>query len=170
MKIGIIVGSTRPNRISIKIAEWLKSELENISTHDFFMLDLLDYNLPFFGHEDKNQAIERWENDLDSCDAFIFVTPEYNHSITGVLKNALDFGYNQWNEKPAGIVSYGYGANGARAAEHLRTILGALGVMDVKTQILLSLIDDVKNKVFTPRDLHRKNIELILEQVENKIS
>lgn len=168
-KIGIIVGSTRPNRMSINIAEWLKEEYELISDNEFVLLDLKDFPLPFYGEEDKHKVILKWEEAIESCDAFVFVTPEYNHSITGVLKNALDFGYHYWNEKPATILSYGYGASGSRAASHLRGILGALGVYDLKTQILISLTEDVKDKVFTPRDLHKKNIRISLEQIEKYI-
>lgn len=168
-KIGIVVGSTRQGRMSINIATWLKEECESISTDEFVLLDLLNYPLPFFGEEDINNIIEKWESSIGECDAFIFVTPEYNHSITGALKNALDFGYQQWNSKTAGIVSYGYGANGARAAEHLRSISGALGIADVKTQILISLFDDIKEKSFTPRDIHKKNIELMLKEIQYRI-
>jgi NAD(P)H-dependent FMN reductase len=81
----------------------------------------------------------------------------------------LDFAYKQWSDKAAGIVSYGYGANGARAAEHLRGISGALGIADVKTHILISLFDDVKEQVFTPREIHKKNIELMLKEIEKRI-
>jgi NAD(P)H-dependent FMN reductase len=168
-RIGIVVGSTRQGRMSINIATWLKQECELISTDEFVLLDLLNYSLPFFGEEDKHNVIEKWESAVGECDAFIFVTPEYNHSITGALKNALDFGYQQWDNKAAGIVSYGYGANGARAAEHLRGILGALGIADVKTHLLISLFDDVKDNTFTPRDIHRKNIELILKEIADRI-
>lgn len=168
-KIGIIVGSTRPHRMSINVASWLKDEYELISDNEFVLLDLKDFPLPFFGEEDKENAILKWEESIESCDAFVFVTPEYNHSITGVLKNALDFGYNYWNGKPATIVSYGYGASGARAASHLRGILGALGVYDLKTQILISLTEDVVDKKFKPRDIHKKNIRTSLNQIEERI-
>jgi NAD(P)H-dependent FMN reductase len=158
-KIGIIVGSTREGRISRTIAEWTQREVQKVSQHDIVILDLADYPLPFFGEPDIHTAIPQWEEQINSCSGFIFVTPEYNHSITGVLKNALDFAYTDWNRKVAGIISYGFGANGARAAEHLRNILGALGVVDTKTQILLSLFDDMSNKKFSPRDLHLDNIK-----------
>lgn len=168
-RIGIIVGSTRPERMSLPVSNWLKQECESLSNHEFVLLDLAEFKLPFFGEEDIQGAIPQWEEAIGSCDAFIFVTPEYNHSIPAVLKNALDFGYNQWNNKTAGILSYGYGANGARATEHLRGILGALGVADVKTHILVSLFDDVKDQVFTPREIHKQNIQLVLNEIENRI-
>lgn len=168
-KIGIVVGSTRKNRISITIANWLKNECESISDFTFFLIDLVDYSLPFFGENDNHPGIKKWENTISECDGFIFVTPEYNHSITGVLKNSLDYAYKEWNEKTAGILSYGYGANGARAAEHLRGILGALGIADVKTHILISLFDDMKNNEFTPRTIHQTNIKLVLEEIQKRL-
>src|SRR4029078_11439996 len=86
-----------------------------------------------------------------SFDGFVFVTPEYNHSTSGSLKNAIDFGYNEWNDRAAGIVSYGVSANGMRAAEHLRLILGELQIADVRQQVGFSLITDFENyHVFTP--------------------
>jgi NAD(P)H-dependent FMN reductase len=164
-KIGIIVGSTREGRISKTIAEWAQQEVQKVSEYDIVLLDLADYPLPFFGEPDTKKAITSWEQAVRDCNGFIFVTPEYNHSITGVLKNALDFAYNDWDKKVAGIISYGFGANGARAAEHLRGILGALGVVDVKTHILLSLFDDMENKIFKPRNLHIANIKSMIENI-----
>jgi len=165
--IGIIVGSTREGRISRTIAEWVQQEVQKISEHDIILLDLDDYPLPFFGEPDTKNAITDWENAIEKCRGVIFVTPEYNHSIPGVLKNALDFAYNNWANTIAGIVSYGFGANGARAAEHLRGILGGLGVIDIKTQILLSLFDDMSNKKFTPRELHLDNIKKMVSELSS---
>ena len=87
---------------------------------------------------------------VDSFDGYIFVTPEYNHSTSGALKNALDFVYGEWNNKAAALVSYG-AAGGTRAAEHLRLILGELQVADVRQQVSFSLMTDFENySVFTP--------------------
>jgi NAD(P)H-dependent FMN reductase len=162
--VGIIVGSTRPDRKSIEIAEWFQKKAESFDLFeaDYFIIDLKDYPLPFFGEEDTHKAIEPFEQVIQYCDAFVLITPEYNHSITGVLKNALDFAYTEWGNKPAGIVSYGFGANGARAAEHLRGICGALGMVDVKTHILLSLFEDMQNKQMAFRDIHDATIKALL--------
>jgi NAD(P)H-dependent FMN reductase len=162
--IGIIVGSTRPDRKSIEIAEWFQKKAEsfNLFEADYFIIDLKDYPLPFFGEEDTHKAIDPFESAIRACDAFVFITPEYNHSITGVLKNALDFAYTEWGNKPAGIVSYGFGSNGARAAEHLRGICGALGMVDVKTHVLISLFEDMKNKQMAFRDIHDGTIKALL--------
>jgi NAD(P)H-dependent FMN reductase len=163
--IGIIVGSTREGRLSRAVAEWVQKEAQAVCDHEIILLDLADYPLPFFGEPDTKEAINNWESMIDKCKGIIFVTPEYNHSIPGVLKNALDFAYTNWDRKVAGIVSYGFGANGARAAYHLRGILGAIGVIDIKTQILLSLFDDMNNKQFAPRNLHLQNIKKMISEM-----
>lgn len=166
-KIGIIVGSTREGRKSIEVAEWFLNKAQAAAPSDisFEVIDLLQFPLPFFGEPDQFNMIEPFEETIRNYDAFVFVTPEYNHSIPGVLKNALDFAYQDWNNKTAGIITYGFGANGARAAEHLRGILGALGVADVKTHILLSLFDDVVDQKIQPRSLHDKNIDLMIQDL-----
>ena len=165
-KIGIITGSTRPERKSIDIAEWFQKKAGWFEPFkaEYIIIDLKDYPLPFFGEEDTHKAIEPFEQAIRDCDGFIFITPEYNHSVPGVLKNALDFAYKDWNRKPAGIVSYGYGSSGARAAEHLRNILGALGIVDIKTHMLISLFDDTQNNQMCFRDLHDKTMgEMLLD-------
>jgi NAD(P)H-dependent FMN reductase len=98
-------------------------------------------------------------------DGFIFIVSEYNHSISAALKNALDYARDAWNNKAAGIVSYG-SVGGARAAEQLRGILGELSVADVRIHPALSLFTDFENfSVFKPADLHLTNVNGMLDQV-----
>ena len=100
--------------------------------------------------------------------AFVIVTPEYNHGTSGVLKNALDFVYAEWNDKAAGIVSYGGITGGARAAEHLRTMLGELQIAHVRQQVLLSTVTDFENyTVFAPAERHASSLSTLLDQVES---
>jgi len=106
-----------------------------------------------------------WASKIGSFDAFVFVTPEYNHSTSGALKNALDFVYGEWNDKAAGLVSYG-AAGGTRAAEHLRLILGELQVADVRQQVAFSLMTDFENyHVFTPAAYHQGMLATQLDQL-----
>ena len=127
-KIGVIVTSTRPTRFGIKPAKWI-AELAQQSGHfDVELVDLADYPLPLFDAPASdfwmptpNETAAKWQAKLNEFDGYIFVTPEYNRSITGALKNALDQAYVEWNRKAFGIVSYG-SVGGTRAAEHLRTI------------------------------------------------
>ncbi len=130
------------------------------------IIDIAEYKLPFLGEEMGNEyGIAKWKEKIDSFDGFVFIVQEYNHSITGALKNALDHARGEWNNKAAGIVSYG-GAGGTRAAEHLRGILGELMVADVRVHPTLSLFTDfVNGSEFIPADYHRENVIAMLNQI-----
>lgn len=130
-KIAVIVGSTREGRQTLKQAKWVMNALAGHQGVEAQLLDLADYDLPFFAEPvspryNPNRVVEgdvkRWLDDLGAVDGYIFVTPEYNHSIPGVLKNSLDYLDSQLVRKPAGIVSHGT-VGGARAAMHLKEIL-----------------------------------------------
>ena len=166
LKIGIILGSTRQGRVSPQVGEWVKGIADKRGDADYEIVDISDYNLPFLGTTDGSEpGIAAWNQKLASLDGFVFVVQEYNHSITGALKNALDFAREAWNDKAAGIVSYG-STGGARAAEHLRGILGELKVADVRTHPTLSLFTDFENgSVFKPQDLHQTNMTAMLDEV-----
>jgi NAD(P)H-dependent FMN reductase len=166
LKIGIILGSTRQGRVSPQVGEWVKGIADQRGDADYEIVDIADFNLPFLGTTDGTEpGIAAWNQKLASLDGFVFVVQEYNHSITGALKNALDFAREAWNDKAAGIVSYG-STGGARAAEHLRGILGELKVADVRTHPTLSLFTDFENgSVFKPADLHQTNMTAMLDEV-----
>lgn len=128
-RVAIIIGSTRDSRFGEKPARWI----HDVATRerpdwDVELVDLRDFELPLFNEAASNlwapsqdKRAVAWQKKLAGFDAYIFVTPEYNRSITGALKNALDQAYKEWNRKPAAILGYG-AAGAARAAEHLRTI------------------------------------------------
>ena len=131
MNVQIIVGSTRPGRATLNVAKWVAAEATNIEGNEVEMVDLKDYALPFFDeavsprYNPNRQAapeVQKWLDKLAEGDAYIFVTPEYNHSISGVLKNAIDFLTYELKQKPAAVVSHG-SVGGARAATHLKEIL-----------------------------------------------
>jgi NAD(P)H-dependent FMN reductase len=106
-----------------------------------------------------------WAAKIDSFDGFVFVTPEYNHSTSGALKNAIDFLYKEWNNKAAGFVSYG-SVGGARAVEHLRLVMGELQVADVRAQVALSLFIDFKDfSQFAPAPYQAEAVGTVLDQV-----
>jgi NAD(P)H-dependent FMN reductase len=106
-----------------------------------------------------------WSAKIDSFDAFMFVTPEYNHSIPGVLKNAIDLLYMEWNNKGAGFVSYG-STGGVRSVEHLRLVMAELQVADVRAQVTLSLFRDFENFIeYNPAAYHEKSFNDMLGQV-----
>ncbi len=131
MKLAVIIGSTRPKRQTPRQAEWVAQGAMQVKGVDAEVVDLKDYPMPFFNEpasprynpERKiDPAVKKWLDKLEEFDAYIFVTPEYNHSITGVLKNALDFVTQELTHKPATVVSHG-SAGGARAATNLKEIL-----------------------------------------------
>ncbi len=128
ISIKVIVGSTRENRFSDKAAAWVAGEIKKHNGVAVEVLDLRDYEMPFFNEPIspsykqapfKNEAVARFTGKIAEGDAFVIVTPEYNHGTSAVLKNALDWVYQEWNNKPVAFVSYG-SVGGARAVEQLR--------------------------------------------------
>ncbi len=166
LNIGIILGSTRQGRVSPQVGEWVKEIADKREDANYEIVDIADFQLPFLGTTDGTEpGIAAWNEKLASLDGFVFIVQEYNHSITGALKNALDFAREAWNNKAAGIVSYG-STGGARAAEHLRGICGELKIADVRTHPTLSLFTDFENGTdFKPQDLHLDNVNTMLEEV-----
>ncbi len=127
-KIGIIISTDRDTRFGDKPARWLYDEASQRRDLEFEIVDLRDFPLPFFNEvasnlwvPTQNEVGVRWQQKIAEFDGYIFVTAEYNHSISGVLKNALDFAYTEWNKKPAAYVGYG-SVGAARAIEQLRLI------------------------------------------------
>ena len=128
LKIAVIISSTLPTRFGDKPAQWILDKANERPEIEAELLDLRDFDLPFFDEPasnawmpSANQNAVKWQNKISEFDGYIFVVAEYNRSITGALKNALDQAYVNWNKKVFGAVGYGT-VGGARAVEHLRTI------------------------------------------------
>jgi NAD(P)H-dependent FMN reductase len=171
-KIAIIIGSTRPGRKGEDVARWVYDIAAKRDDATFELVDIKDYNLP---HLDEimppslgqyNQPhTQAWAAKINEFDGYVFVTPEYNHSTSGALKNAIDFLYREWNNKAAGFVSYG-SVGGARAVEHLRLVMGELQVADVRAQVGLSLFTDFENYTnFNPAAHHEGQVSTMLDQL-----
>jgi len=165
LNIGIILGSTRQGRLSPQVGNWVKEIGDQRGDANYEIVDIADYKLPFYGEGTGSEpGLAAWTEKLSRLDGFVFIVQEYNHSITGALKNALDSARDEWNNKAAGIVSYG-STGGARAAEHLRGILGELLVADVRVHPTLSLYTDFENfRTFKPAELHLQNVNAMLDQ------
>lgn len=164
LTIGIILGSTRQGRVSPQVGEWVKAIADKREDANYEIVDIAEFKLPFVG-EGTGEEAKAWKEKISHLDGYVFITQEYNHSITGALKNALDSAHQEWNNKAAGIVSYG-STGGARAAEHLRGILAELQVASVRTHPTLSLFTDFENfSDFKPADLHLDNVNAMLDQV-----
>lgn len=171
-RIGVILGSTRPNRNGEQVAKWVLDIASRRDDAEFELIDLRDYPLPHLDEpmppslgQYQNAHTKQWAEKIASFDGFVIVTPEYNHSTSGVLKNAIDYLYAEWNNKAVGFVSYG-SAGGARAAEHLRLVAGELQMADVRQQVVLSLITEFENfSVFKPGDYNLAALNTMLDQV-----
>lgn len=172
VKIAVIIGSTRPGRNGEQVAKWVQETASRRTDAEFELVDLLDFKLPHLDEampaslgQYANAHTQAWAAKVAEFDGYIFVTPEYNHSTSGALKNALDFVYGEWNNKAAGFVSYGASAGGSRAVEHLRLIAGELQLADVRAQLALSLISDFENfSVFKPTLQHEAALGVVLDQ------
>jgi len=171
-RIGIILGSTRPGRNGEAVAQWVLDQAQRRDDAEFELVDLLDFDLPHLDEavppsmgQYAHQHTLEWAAKIASFDGYVFVTPEYNHSTSGALKNAIDFLYAEWNNKAAGFVGYG-SAGGARAVEHLRLIVGELQIADVRAQVAFSLATDFENySVFKPAEYHQGTVQTMLDQV-----
>jgi NAD(P)H-dependent FMN reductase len=172
IKIAIILGSTRPGRNGEAVAKWVNEIAQKRRDAEFELVDIKDFNLPLLDEpvppslgQYTKEHTKVWAAKIDSFDAYVFVTPEYNHGISGALKNAIDFLFKEWNNKAAGFVGYG-SALGARAVESLRLVMGELKVADVRTQVGLSVFTDFENfSVFKPAAQHEKFVNAMLDEV-----
>ena len=171
VKIGIIIGSTRPGRVGEAVAKWVFEQSKSRSDAEFELIDIKDYDLPILdepvpaaAQQYTKEHTKKWAAKIAELDGFLFVTPEYNHSTSAALKNAIDFLFLEWNNKAAGFVSYG-SIGGARAVEALRPIMAQLKIADVREQVMLSLFDDFENGVFKPNPRHEKTVQTVFDQV-----
>ena len=172
LKIGIILGSTRPNRVGEQVAKWVYEIAIKRSDAEFVYLDIRAYELPLLDEANVPAAGKyarehtlRWAAAIEPLDGFVFVTPEYNHGTSASLKNAIDFLYREWNNKSAGFVSYGRDG-GVRAVEQLRQTMGTLQVADVKAQVILSTHTDFEERsIFKPAERKESSVNKMLDQV-----
>ncbi|MDQ3836422.1 MAG: NAD(P)H-dependent oxidoreductase [Thermoproteota archaeon] len=172
LKVAVILGSTRPGRNGEAVAKWVYDIAKKRTDAEFEYIDIQDYELPLLdepnppslGKYSKDHT-KIWSAKIDSFDAFVFVTPEYNHGIPGALKNAIDFLYKEWNNKVAGFVSYG-GTGGVRSVEHLRLVMAELQVATVRAQVQLSLFADFENfHIFKPAPYQEKSVTTMMDQI-----
>ena len=172
LKVAIILGSTRPGRIGEAVAQWIYEISKKRKDAQYELVDIKDFNLPLLDEpippsmgQYSNPHTKAWSEKIDQFDAFVFVTPEYNHGTSGALKNAIDFLYNEWNNKAAGFVSYG-SANGVRAVEHLRLVMAEVKIATVRAQVGFSLYTDFEDfSIFKPHSRHESSVNTMLDEV-----
>ncbi|SDP81612.1 NAD(P)H-dependent FMN reductase [Arthrobacter sp. ok909] len=172
IRIAIVLGSTRPGRLGQAVADWVASRASERGDATFEVLDVADFSLPIldeplppsFGRY-SHPHTKAWSEAVDGFDGYIFVTGEYNHSIPGALKNALDYLYKEWNNKAAGFVSYG-SSGGIRAVEHLRGVAGELQMADVRAQVALPFATEFENyRTLIPTAATEKTLQILFDQV-----
>jgi NAD(P)H-dependent FMN reductase len=172
MKLHVIAGTTRPNRHSLHVAEWIAEIAKARPELEVTIIDLAEINLPLYDEpapaamgQYTKEHTKRWSAIVDEADAFIFVTAEYNHSIPAVLKNAIDFLANEWANKAAGFVSYGFGG-GLLAVEHLRGVAANLRLADVRSQVSFNMITDFENyQTLQPKPYHEQAANALIDDI-----
>lgn len=173
VKIGIIVGSTRPNRVGDQVGQWIYARASARDDAEFELVDLLDYDVPLLAAPKPPMALQRdyadprvsaWGAKMDEFDAYVLVTAEYNHSVPGVFKNAIDnLGPELW-QKAAGLASYG-AESGVRAVEHWRQILANWSMYVVRQQVSFSTNLEFRDGVFTPNERREGELKALLDQL-----
>jgi len=172
VRIAVVAGSTRPGRHSRQVADWVLQRAGKRAGATFDLLDLADFNLPLLDEpmppsrgNYQHEHTKRWAAAVNGFDGYLFVTAEYNHSVPGALKNALDFLYAEWNNKAAGFVSYG-SAGGIRAVEHLRLIAAELQMADVRAQVSLPFATEFQGyAAFTPSETAEQALQTLFDQL-----
>lgn len=176
MKVGVILGSIRKVRRGERVAKWLMPQLAKFKDVDFELLDLRDYPLPFYAEDNSpdslkngytNRVAKKWAAKIGEKDAFILIVSEYNHGPAAVLKNALDYVYNEWNKKPVAFVSYAPGAaGGIRSVEQLRLSTIELQMVPIREAVHIShVLDAIDGNGNLLKGHYNKRVVTVVEQL-----
>lgn len=172
LNIAIILGSTRPGRNGAAVAAWIHDQASVRDAATYEVVDLADTGLPLLDEpvpalagQYEHQYTKDWAATVARFDGFVFVTPEYNHSTSPALLNALDYVYGEWNNKAVGFVSYGT-SYGVRAVEHLRGVAGELQMADIRNQVRFHLPGNFPDRVFIPGPEHEGQATDLFDQLE----
>ncbi|GAB3580753.1 NADPH-dependent FMN reductase [Calidifontibacter terrae] len=172
-RIGVIIGSVREGRLGEQIAHWVMAGTHAHPDADFRLIDLQDFELPVLtspvvpsaaGRSYPDERVTRWSRAIDECDGFVFVTPEYNHSVPGGFKNAVDSLGPEWHDKAVAFVSYG-ADGGVRAVEHWRAIVANLYMVGIRQQVSLGLFTEVEDGTFRPYERRAGELAALLTAV-----
>jgi NAD(P)H-dependent FMN reductase len=172
-RLMIVVGSVRPGRVGLPIAQWVRTAAE-AHGFDVDFADLAEIALPFMdepNHPRLRQYTKphtvAWSERVDAADAFIFVTPEYNHSFSPALKNAIDFVSSEWWRKPVGMVSYGGVSGGTRGITAIEPVLAMVGLVRAGAALELPFVSaQLANGAFMPEDKDIVIMEKLLAELD----
>ena len=171
INVKIIIASTRPGRKGPAVAAWITERAKAHTKMDVEVLDLAEINLPFLDEPEhprlqkyQHDHTKNWSAKIDSGDAYIIVTPEYNFGYPAAIKNALDFLYNEWTYKPVAFVSYGGVAGGTRAVQMLKQVVTAQKMMPVTESVHVPFFDKLINEqnIFVADEGLEKSAEQML--------
>jgi NAD(P)H-dependent FMN reductase len=171
----IVVGSVRPGRLGLSVAEWVNKVVAERPGFEVDFVDLAELNLPFMDepshpakHAYTKQHTIDWSERVGAADAFIFVSPEYNHSFSPALKNAIDFLANEWKNKPLAYVSYGGASGGSRGVAALDPVTSTVGLMKINVAVEINFVGlQVADGVFTPNEKESAILDKVLGELES---
>lgn len=155
------------------MTRWVQEQADQRGDATYEVLDLKSFDLPLLesgihpmmaNKEYGNDAVNAWSKSVDDCDAYVFVTPEYNHGVPGALKNAVDLLGSEWVGKAIGFVGYG-SAGGVRAVEQWRQVVGNFQMVDVRQQLEISLFTEFGDDGFVPSDRRAEELTVLLDQL-----
>lgn len=169
----LIVGSVRPGRAGLPVAQWARSLVQADGRFELDFVDLVELGLPFLdepSHPSKREYTKphtiAWSARVDAADAFLFVTPEYNHSYSPALKNAIDFVYEEWHRKPVGFVSYGGSSGGTRGVAALDPVISTVGLVKTGSSVDINFIArHIEDGVFVPEARHPSGLGHVLDEL-----
>jgi NAD(P)H-dependent FMN reductase len=173
-KLMIVIGSTRPGRAGISVAEWFIAHARRHGEFDVEVVDLAELNLPMLDEPNHprlrqytHQHTRDWSAQVDAADAFVFITPEYNHGYPAALKNAIDYLHWEWSDKPVGFVSYGGVAAGTRALQQLKPVVSVLKLLPVSESVNLPFFTQFidEDGVLQPNEVMEQSANAMLEEL-----
>lgn len=169
----VIIASTRPGRKGPLVADWFLNILKEHQEFEVEVLDLKEIDLPFLDEPNHprlkqytKEHTKKWSKSINSGDAYVIVSPEYNHGFPATIKNALDFVYQEWNYKPMAFVSYGGIAGGTRAVQLLKPVIAALKMMPVTEAVNIpSFTKYIKNEKFVGDEILEKSAHTMIDEL-----
>jgi NAD(P)H-dependent FMN reductase len=172
-KLTVISSSTRPGRVGIHVARWVQGVAAAHGGFESRLVDLAEVGLPVYDEprhprlrQYEHEHTRRWSAIVEASDAFVFVTPEYNHSPSPALLNALDFVLHEWAYKPAGLVTYGGVSGGLRAAQFSKVTMLTLKLVPILEGVVVPFVaKQVRDGVFTPNEVQEKAVPTMLEEL-----
>ena len=170
----IIIASTRPGRVGLPVADWFAARASAHGGFDLDVADLAELDLPMMDEPNhprlqryEHQHTKDWSARVSAADAFVMITPEYNHSYNAPLKNAIDFLHKEWEYKPVGFVSYGGIAAGTRALQALKPVVSVLKMTPVIEAVNIPFVRQFVNdeEVFEPNDVLEQAADVMLDEL-----